>query len=334
MILDLEKFVREERPYWDELDARLQREQPVSDLASARRLYYLYRRAASDLARLDTLATEPAMRGYLEQLVGRAYAEVHGARKRPYALRPLHWLRVTLPSTFRRHARAFQLATLITLIGALFGAGAVLLDPDAKGVIMPFSHLLGDPSDRVAMEEAAAQESDARPAHSSFAAMLMTNNIRVSILAMAFGIAWGLGTAVMLFYNGVILGAVMLDYIRAGEGVFLAGWLLPHGSIEIPAILFAGQAGFILGGAVIGRGTAQTLRERMRESGPDIVTLIAGVGLFLIWAGLIESFFSQYHAPVFPYWLKISFGLVELVLLFAYLGLSGRQYGGENGRVA
>ena len=32
------------------------------------------------------------------------------------------------------------------------------------------------------------------------------------------------------------------DYILAGESVFLLGWLLPHGAIEIPAILLAGQA--------------------------------------------------------------------------------------------
>ena len=50
----------------------------------------------------------------------------------------------------------------------------------------------------------------------------------------------------MLFYNGVILGAVAVDYVRAGETKFLLGWLMPHGVIEIPAILIAGQAGFML----------------------------------------------------------------------------------------
>lgn len=326
MILDIERFIREERPYWDELDTQLQKERPIADLVAARRLYYLYRRAASDLARLQNFATEGEVRSYLEQLVARAYAEVHGGRKRAYRLRPLHWLRVTLPDAFRRHVRAFQLALGITLIGAIFGAGAVLLDPDAKGILMPFAHLLGDPSDRVAMEESVSAADGMPRSHSSFAAMLMTNNIRVSIMALALGVIWGLGTAVLLFYNGVILGAVVLDYIWAGESVFLAGWLLPHGSVEIPAILLAGQAGFMLGGSMIGRGTAQTLQERMRAITPDIVTLIAGISLLLVWAGIIESFFSQYHAPVFPYSLKIAFGTVQLVLLFAYLSLSGRDH--------
>jgi len=45
----------------------------------------------------------------------------------------------------------------------------------------------------------------------------------------------------------------------------------------------------------------------------------------MIWAGLVESFFSQYHAPVIPYSLKISFGVIELLLLVLYLGLVGKR---------
>ena len=51
----------------------------------------------------------------------------------------------------------------------------------------------------------------------SFAATLMTHNTKVSVLAMAMGMTWGLGTIVLLFYNGVILGAVCFDYVLAGE---------------------------------------------------------------------------------------------------------------------
>jgi len=58
---------------------------------------------------------------------------------------------------------------------------------------------------------------------------------------------------------------------------------------------------------------------------PDLVTLIFGVGILLIWAGLVESFLSQYHEPVLPYWLKILFGTVELVMLFTWLNVAGRK---------
>jgi hypothetical protein len=45
----------------------------------------------------------------------------------------------------------------------------------------------------------------------------------------------------------------------------------------------------------------------------------------LVWAGLIEAFFSQYHAPVLPYELKIGFGILELLLLALFLGLAGHS---------
>ena len=81
----------------------------------------------------------------------------------------------------------------------------------------------------------------------------------------------------------------------------------------------------ILGRALIGRGTRKNLAERLREISTDLVTLIAGVGVMLIWAGFVESFFSQYHEPVMPYAVKIAFGLVELTVLTLFLWKSGSK---------
>ena len=155
----------------------------------------------------------------------------------------------------------------------------------------------------------------------------MSHNIRVSILSMALGLTWGVGATVLIFYNGVILGAICLDYLRAGQGVFLAGWLLPHGSIEIPAFVLAGQAGLLLGGAMIGWGRRVPLRARLVGIRADLVTLIGGVAVMLVWAGIVEAFFSQYHEPVLPYWLKIVFGSVELVCLTLFLTFAAGPWG-------
>ena len=158
----------------------------------------------------------------------------------------------------------------------------------------------------------------------------MTHNTKVSIFTLALGMTWGVGTLIMLFYNGVILGAVALDYVLAGETTFLLGWLLPHGAIEIPAIIFAGQAGLVLAGALIGRGKPASLRMRLREISADLVTLIFGVGIMLTWAGIIEAFFSQYHEPVIPYGVKIGFGALELILLVMFLAMAGRRTKSSN----
>ncbi len=177
------------------------------------------------------------------------------------------------------------------------------------------------------MREEEAKEGSQRLAgeHTTFSAMLMTHNTRVAIGVLALGMTWAIGTMILLFYNGAILGAVIVDYVRAGQSVFLAGWLLPHGVVEIPAILIAAQAGLMLGQALIGWRSSESIGQRLRSIGTALVTLICGAGLMLIWAGIIESFLSQYHQPVVPYAAKIGFGLTELFVLIAFLCFSGRS---------
>ena len=336
MIVNLEKFIAEERPRWERLEARLRAmaEDPWAKLplAQARELEGLYQRAAADLARLSSYAAEPEARRYLENLVARGHAEIHGARSEGARFRPWVWLARTLPRTFRRRAQAFGLAMALTLAGAGFGGAALALDPEAKETLMPFAHLQGSPTERV------AREREQRGAHltdgkARFSGQLMTHNTRVSLTAVALGMSWGVGTLVLLFYNGVALGAVVLDYVLAGETTFMLGWLLPHGVVEIPAILVGGQAGFVLAGALLGRGRGERLAARLRAVMPDVVTLAMGAALMLGWAGIVEAFLSQYHEPVLPYAVKIAFGVVEGAALTWYLARAGRaEERGEKGK--
>lgn len=327
MIIDLEKFLAGERRYWQELETTLSRLEAEPNyrmaLGELQRFHLLYERTAADLARITTFSSERETRRYLEHLVARAYGEMHETRQRRTAFSFRTWFFRTLPQTFRAHIGAFYLSVAITLLGASFGGFAIALDPPSKSALMPFSHLQQDPSERVAEEERATSDR-LEGQKTSFSAFLMTHNTRVSIFTLALGMTWGVGTILMLFYNGVTLGAVVIDYVRAGQTKFLLGWLLPHGAVEIPSILIAGQAGLMLGLALIGWGKNAPLRVRMRTVSREIVTLIFGVGLLLIWAGIVEAFLSQYHEPVIPYSIKICFGLVELVLLFLFLGNSGK----------
>jgi len=328
MIIDLQKFITEERPFWSELEGVLikleKRPELKLSLPQLARFHYLYQRASADLAKIKTFSAEPNTRTYLESMVARAFGEIHETRQNPYRLAPLRWFFATFPQTFRRHIQAFWICLAAMLAGGVFGGFVILADPDAKQVLLPFSHLHGNPSDRVAEEEAAPKDR-LEGSKSSFSSYLMTHNTKVSIFTLALGMTWGVGTLIMLFYNGVILGAVALDYVLAGETTFLLGWLLPHGAIEIPAIILAGQAGLVLAGALIGRGKPAPLRGRLREISADLVTLIFGIAIMLAWAGIIEAFFSQYHEPVIPYGVKIGFGALELILLVMFLARAGRR---------
>jgi|SRR5579871_664533 len=325
MILDFARFVETERPHWtalektlDWLDADPTRKMSLDEL---QRFHILYQRASADLARIAPLASESDLAQYLERLVSRGYSEIHESRARR-RFHPWRWFTLEFPRTFRRHVRAFQLSTALTILGVAFGVLALKIDGEAKSVIMPFEGLEGSPSERVAQEKR-DQGKRLTGQKASFSAMLMTHNTRVAIFTLALGMTFGFGTIVMLFYNGVILGAVAYDYVHAGESIFLMGWLLPHGVIEIPAILVGGQTGFVIAHALIGWGSRISRVERLRAIVRDVVTLAGGAALMLVWAGIVEAFLSQYHEPVIPYGAKIAFGLVEAALLTLFLARSG-----------
>jgi len=326
VIVDIPRFVAAERPYWDELRTLLERldTEPERRLALAeiQRLHYLYERCSAGLARLDTFSAGPAVRGQIETLVARAYSQIHETRE----TKKIRWKAIlfAFPRAFRRHAAAFRLSVGVTLLGCAFGWFAIRMDPHSKAVLMPFEGLLGSPADRVHREETAKKDRLSGE-KASFSAELMTHNIQVTIGTLAMGMTWGVGTLILLFYNGVILGAVAADYVAAGFGTFLTGWLLPHGSVEIPAILLGGQGGFMLAGALIGWGGRTTRPDRLRAIAPDLFAIVAGAAVMLVWAGMVEAFISQYHQPVIPYGLKITFGVCELAALSAFLGWAGRE---------
>jgi uncharacterized membrane protein SpoIIM required for sporulation len=327
MILDLQRFIASERPGWKTLEGMLDRLEDDPNLRlgldDLQQFHELYERAAASLAKLTTFSTEPETRRYLESLVARAYGEIHETRQKQRRFFPMKWLLQTYPQTFRRHIRAFALAVAITLVGCAFGGLATAFDPDSRHVTMPFGHDQLRPSQRVAQEE--TRTADRLEGNkSTFSAMLITHNIKVSIFALALGMTYAFGTILLLFYNGVILGAIAVDYVADGQTSFLLGWLTPHGVIEIPAILVAGQAGLVLATALIGWGNHARLGTRLREVSRDVVTLSIGFALMLVWAGFVEAFLSQYHEPIIPYSAKIAFGAVEAALLCLYLARAGR----------
>ncbi len=327
MIVDLERFIAAERPGWERLDAILARiaKDPWRRLtfAEVRELDGLYQRAAADLARLTTFSAEVESRRFLEGIVARGYTEIHGATAEKRRFRPWHWVSNTFPVTWRRRVTAFWFAAALMGAGILFGGAAISLDPGSKDALMAFPYLRVNPAERVAHEES-SRGKELKNRKARFSGNLITNNTRVTLEAMALGMTWGIGTIIIMFYNGVILGAIALDYILAGQASFLVGWLLPHGAVEIPAMLVGGQAGFVLAGALLGRGEGRGVGARLRLVAPDVVTLCFGAAVMLIWAGIVEAFFSQYHEPVLPYAFKISFGVVELALLVCFFSFAGR----------
>src|SRR5262249_49345306 len=155
----------------------------------------------------------------------------------------------------------------------------------------------------------------------AFSAQLIRHNIEVSLLAAALGVTFGIGTALLLFENGVLLGAVAVRYTQQGFCLFVTAWLLPHGGFEIPSLLIAGPAGFYFARLLLRRRAGRDMRPALHEW----LLLIGGLAMMLVWAGMMEAFFSQHHAPLLPYGFKVAVGAAELVLLTVYLLLIGQR---------
>jgi uncharacterized membrane protein SpoIIM required for sporulation len=328
VILDLQRFQAQASPRWTKLESLLAslEARPDRRLRSgeAEELQELYAQTAADLNRVTHGASAPDLRQYIERLVARAYAELYYAPPaRSTFWQPRRWLRIftAFPEAFRRQYRYFVIAVLITALGAALGGLAIFYDPASVDVLLPADYLR-NPDQRVQQEtNGQKRHLDSAEVEAAFSAQLITHNIQVALLAAALGVTFGIGTALLLFENGVLLGAVAVRYTQQGFGLFVTAWLLPHGAFEIPSILIAGQAGFYLARLLLRRREDRDMRRAMVEW----LLLISGLALLLVWAGMMEAFFSQHHAPVLPYGFKVAVGAAELLLLTIYLLLVGRR---------
>jgi len=145
--------------------------------------------------------------------------------------------------------------------------------------------------------------------------------VQVAFLGFAFGITAGIGTVLLLVFNGLHFGAVLGLFANYG----LAGWLLTfvagHGVLELSAIFIAGGAGLLVARALLAPGDL-TRRDALVLAGRQAVRLVGASVLLLGLAGTIEGLLSASDAPA-PF--KFATSGATVVLLILYLA-SGRHY--------
>jgi uncharacterized membrane protein SpoIIM required for sporulation len=322
---DVNGFLRTRAPVWDELERLLVRVDQDGlgkmPLAEARRFGRLYRAVSSDLIRARTENVDASIADYLNDLVARSYAHVYaGASKRRSFVG--RFLLHDFPRLFRREWGAVAVSAVILLGGGAIGAAGVALDPSAAGVLIPEQHAEMRPEERVADDEATGGLDDGHEAV-AFSSFLFTNNIQVTYLAFALGITFGLGTAWVLFYNGVPLGALAMQYHLAGKGLFFWAWILPHGIPELTVVCIGGGAGLVLARGLWKPGR-RTRKDALVAEGKTAVALVLGGMPILIVAGVIEGTISQMHEPTIPYVAKLVFAAVAGTGVYAYLLFAGR----------
>lgn len=119
------------------------------------------------------------------------------------------------------------------------------------------------------------------------------NNIGVAFRAFVMGLFTSVGTGLMLFYNGVMLGCfetLFAQHGLLGESV-LAVFL--HGTLEISSIIVAGAAGLCLGSGLLFPGTYGRLTAFRRGAARGLKIVVGTVPLFVV-AGFIEGFITRH----------------------------------------
>jgi uncharacterized membrane protein SpoIIM required for sporulation len=321
--MNLAAFLQQRRPEWRRLEEVLQRIEgsglAALDEAQAVEFGRLYRRAASDLNQAQTFVSGEATVHYLNQLVARSYLVIYGkSRTDPWALvRDLFW---GYPAVFRRFFGYFLLALALFSAGTLVGFLASYLEAEvARGYLLPADFPMIQPDSTGRGEEAATLTTGELAGFSSF---LFTHNVSVTLAAFALGITLGVGTAWLMFYNGIVLGALAAVFVEAHQFLAFATGVLPHGVLEIPACLLGGAAGFLLArGLVWARPWPR--REELARTGPQALLLVAGCLPLLAVAALLEAGVARAPDWFLGSGLKLAVAGMFGLLFVAYVALGG-----------
>jgi uncharacterized membrane protein SpoIIM required for sporulation len=320
--MDLETFLRQRRPDWKRLEEVLDQVEGSGlaslDDAGAVEFGRLYRRAASDLNQAQTFVSGEATERYLNDLVARSYLAIYGKSKVDLGGFLRH-LVFGFPASFRKELPHFLLALALFAVGALFGylvsyhdraAARALLMPDMQTIL---------PEEEGSQESAPVQSAGEVTAFSS---LLFTHNLGVSLAAFALGITLGLGTAWLMFYNGVILGVLAAVFVGAGQGMAFATGVLPHGVLEIPAMLIAGVAGFVLAQGIV-RARPWPRREELARAGKEALRLASGCVPLLAVAAVLEAGVARAPDWFITRGVKLGVAGVFALLFLAYVLLLG-----------
>ncbi|HHV56043.1 MAG TPA: stage II sporulation protein M [Firmicutes bacterium] len=327
------RFVESRRPDWLALQMLVERldEAPGSLTPDeVRRLGPLYQAAVADLAYLKQYYPADQLVNNLQTIVTRAHRLLTAHATEAASPAPRVWLRPL--------ARAFMVAALLYGLGAAYGSWAWLRqDPwGVRALTPPVRQLARElqqsrwQSERTGSEDAVSDATGSPevsgPSRTlnapELSAYVLTNNVRVAMLAFALGLTWGLGTAMVLFYNGIILGALGAAAARGDQAALFWSVILPHGVVELPAVWLAGASGLYIAGALIRPGPYPRLPLLVRHARNMVPALLTVIAMLVLAAG-VEGFISPrptLFSVEFKYALAGGFTLIELLaalLVFA-----------------
>lgn len=270
-----------------------------------------YVHLTNDLAYAQTYYAESKTLLYLNSLASQAHQKIY-KNKKEGKNRIVEFWKTEFPLFFRQYHKTLGVAFLIFAVATAIGSLSAIKDDTFIRLI------LGDAYVNKTLNNIA--EGDPTAIYKSGSEIgtflgITINNIRVAFLAFAFGVITSLGTAYILFSNGVMLGAFITFFYT--KGVFFEAnkqiWL--HGTIEISVIIIAGCAGLIMGNSILFPKTFSRRVSFMKGAKDGLKVVVSTIPFFII-AGFIEGFITRYSNM--PNWLAFLIIGGSLALIIYY----------------
>jgi uncharacterized membrane protein SpoIIM required for sporulation len=276
----------------------------------------LYRATTSDLAYAQGRGFDQALLEYLNRVVARAHAQVYARAPESSMRRIVDFYARTFPQEFRRSLPYFAICAALTVACAVVAYALVRAHPADAYALLP-QYLVSEKIRKSLHDSNFAIDPTFGPAMS---ALIITNNIKVSVLAFAGCMTLGALTVYIIATNGLMLGGMGALFTNAGFGKDFWATIAPHGVIELTAIQIAGAAGLLIAAAMIYPGRMRR-RDLIVANSRRAGTLIVGVASMLVVAGTIEGFISPMRLPAPD---RIAVGLITAAALVAYFSGAGR----------
>lgn len=316
--MDIDRYIQRNEPQWNQLVELSRRgSKSVKKLTDAEidDLIQLYQLVSAQLSHVRTAYEDPHLNARLSQILGEARAVIYRGRSHPVTA-VIKFFTVTFPAAVW-HSRYFMvLSTALFFIPALLFGFWLAGDADSLARIMPEDM-------QIVVAESEFADYYRSDSAQNFATSVTLNNARVGFLAFAFGFIPLVGTGYVMMLNGAnvgIMGAVMQTH---GESAQFWGLILPHGLLEIAAIIVAGGAGLRLSWTIIAPGD-RTRARALQEEGLRSISIVIGLVVCFIVAGFIEGFVTPSDLPTS---LRIAVGVAALLLFTVYLIGMGSQAG-------
>ena len=270
-----------------------------------------YIQLTNDLAYAQSYYPESKTLLYLNSLASQAHHKIY-SNKKESSNKILDFFFYEFPLFFKQYHKILFYVFVVFAVAVAIGAISTYYDDSFVRII------LGDGYVNKTLEN--IDNGDPMAIYKSGSEIgtflgITINNIRVAIIAYAFGVFISVGTGYVLFQNGVMLGAFFTFFYNR-EILYDATktvWL--HGTIEIWVIIIAGCAGFVMGNSILFPKTYSRMVSFVRGAKDGLKIMISTVPFFII-AGFIEGFITRYSNM--PVWLAflIIFSSLALVLFY------------------